>query len=332
MKEPYFWRAGLDPKSREAAPLTRLLLSPLAWLYRNVTEWKLTHTTPLDVPAKVICVGNITAGGVGKSPVVAAIRMRLNGLTDQRIATLSRGYGGSLKGPLRVNPDQHSAEEVGDEPVMLSMSGESWISADRGAAGRAMSDAGVGIIVMDDGHQNPSLRKDLTLVVVDAQSQFGNGHIIPKGPLRERISSGLARADAVILMGDGSCPDALRQSGRPILRASIVPTTVLPDQAYVAFAGIGHPQKFFDTLSSMKLDLRESVPFPDHHTFSQADLRYLRKLADESGAQLVTTEKDFARLSPDDRAGILTLPVEAQFEDTDALDNLLSDVLKAQAK
>lgn len=330
MKEPYFWNAGLDPKSRESAPLTRLLMSPLAWLYRSVTDWKINHTTPIKVSARVICIGNLTAGGVGKSPVVATVRKRLDTLTDERVCSLSRGYGGRLKGPLKVDPVHHRAEDVGDEPLMLSLSGESWIGADRANAGLTMSEAGVGVIVMDDGHQNPSLHKDLTFIVVDTQAQFGNGHIIPKGPLRERVDTGLSRANAVILMGEGPYPEQVTASGLPVMRARITPTAALPDQPYVAFAGIGQPQKFFDTLNSINADLRDAIPFPDHHKYSRADLHYLSQLAADHGATLITTEKDLARLPPDQRENILTLPVEAQFEDMAQLDKFLSDMLKAK--
>lgn len=330
MREPKFWAADLDPWSRAAAPLTRTLLTPLSWLYAAVTARKIASTTPKRVTAKVICVGNLTAGGVGKSPIVAALRTRLRQQTEQRVATLSRGYGGRLKGPLQVNPNTHTSTNVGDEPLMLAQDGESWIGADRGLVGQAMSEAGVEIIVMDDGFQNPGLAKDLSLIVIDTAAKFGNGHVIPKGPLREPVAAGLKRADAIILVGDDPAPEALSGTSLPILRAKITAISAPPAQPYVAFAGIGRPEKLFDTLTDIGVDLLDAVPFPDHHVYRPGDLTYLNKLAEDHGAQLITTEKDFVRLSPDDRRDILTLPVEAVFEDTTKLDNLLASIMTSQ--
>ncbi len=329
MREPRFWSAQVDPRSRDGAPLTRLLLTPLAWLYGAIAARRIARASPVKVAATVICVGNITAGGVGKSPVVAALRQRLSEQTGQRVATLSRGFGGRLKGPLKVDTQVHTARQVGDEPLMLAYSGESWIGANRSAAGLAMAADGVDIIVMDDGHQNPGLAKDFSFVVVDAEAAFGNRHVIPKGPLREPIARGLSRADAIIVIGDGPVPPEVTASAKPVLRAAITVIGELPSQPYVAFAGIGRPEKVFDTLRAIGANLRESIPFGDHHFYSDRDLNYLRKLASDHGAQLVTTEKDYARLNPDQRDGIVTLSVQVQFDDTDLLDSLLSPAQKA---
>ncbi|MEM1088217.1 MAG: tetraacyldisaccharide 4'-kinase [Pseudomonadota bacterium] len=328
MREPRFWAADLDPYSRESAPVTRALLTPLSWLYAAATAHKLANTKPFQASIPVICVGNLTAGGVGKSPVVEALRKRLTDLTDQRVATLSRGYGGSEKGPIRVDVDTHTARQVGDEPLMLAHSGESWIGADRAEAAAAMVEAGVQMVLMDDGHQNPGLFKDVSLIVVDSRMRFGNGYIIPKGPLREPIDKGLARADAVILMGDGPIPDELSSFTGPILRASVKPCAPAPSGPLVAFAGIGRPEKFFDSLKATGGDLCDAVPFPDHHNYRPNDLKWLRRLADDHSAQLITTEKDYARLSDRERSDMLTFPVEAVFEDAHKLDDLILPLLK----
>ena len=328
MREPRFWARDVDPRSREAAPLMRLLLTPLAWIYSEITHRRIARAEPLKVRSVVICVGNLTAGGVGKSPIVAALRDDLEQKTQLRVATLSRGYKGKLKGPLKVDPELHTAEDVGDEPIMLAQSGESWIGADRAATGQQMSNDGVDIIIMDDGHQNPSLHKDLSLVVVDASSGFGNGHVIPKGPLREPVDEGLARADAIVVMGYGSPPDEITKSSLPKFNAVLTASETPPQKPYVAFAGIGRPEKFFDTLRALDVDVRDAVPFPDHHNYSSGDLSYLRKLAADSEATLITTDKDLARLKNDARHGIVTLPVEIVFDDRADLDKLLADVIK----
>ena len=329
MREPRFWSGDIDPKSREAEPLLRALLTPLAWLYSEVTRRKIRTATPTRVDAAVICIGNLTAGGVGKSPVVAALRARITESYGLRVATLSRGYGGKLRGHLKIDPNQHQAGDVGDEPLMLSRGGESWIGADRAAAGAAMTNAGVDVILMDDGHQNPGLAKDLTFIVVDAQTRFGNGFVIPKGPLREPIEDGLRRADAVILIGEGEVPDAVARSDCYLIRGTVEPKTRPPSQPYVAFAGIGRPEKFFDTLERLDLDVKDAVPFPDHHPFSDADRRYLERLAEDHGARLITTEKDFERLPEAWRTDVQTLPIEIKFNPASLLDELLSRVLPA---
>lgn len=323
MREPHFWSADLDPYSRDSAPVTRALLTPFSLIYSAMTARRIASTKPYHAGIPVICVGNLTAGGVGKSPVVAALRERLSSSTKQRIATLSRGYGGSEKGPLKVDPTLHSAEQVGDEPLMLACAGESWIGADRAKAGAAMANAGVQAILMDDGHQNPGLYKDLSLIVVDATARFGNGHVIPKGPLREPIAKGLSRADAVIVMGSGPIPEELGNFNKPILRAIIQARAPAPPGPLIAFAGIGRPEKLFDSLAASGGDVRDAAPFPDHHVYKQSDLKWLRQLASDHQAELITTEKDYVRLSKEDRGGILTFPVEAVIEDAHKLDDLI---------
>ncbi len=330
MSAPRFWSGRLDPRSREAAPLTRLFLSPLSWIYSSVSKLKVDNASPYRSDAKVICVGNLTAGGVGKSPVVAAIVERLKHLTDLKVATLSRGYGGRLKGPLKVDSSLHSSKDVGDEPLVHAMQGSAWIGGDRAEAARLMTQDSVDLIVMDDGHQNPGLAKDISIVVIDLYDPFGNGHVIPKGPLREPVERGLSRANAIIGMGDGDIPKSVKASNLQIFRSRIIPSGPPPEGPLVAFAGIGRPQKFFDTLAEVEADVRDAVPFPDHHEYSPADRAYLEKLATDHGARLITTQKDKARLVGSRLESALVLPIEAQFEDPTALDRLLLSVLNTE--
>ncbi|MEZ5945663.1 MAG: tetraacyldisaccharide 4'-kinase [Hyphomonas sp.] len=326
MKAPHFWAAGLDPKSREAAPLTRLLLTPLALLYTWGIRRKLAKATPERAAARVICVGNLTVGGVGKTPIVEALR-KAGTEAGLRTASLSRGYGGNQAGPLRVDPSRHAASDVGDEPLMLALSGETWIGRDRVATAQAMAADGVELIVMDDGHQNPSLAKDLSIVVIDAAAPFGNGFVLPKGPLREPVADGLARAQAVILMGEGKELTAVQKSRLPILRAKVQPSSEVPHGPLVAFAGIGRPIKFFDALKAAGADLREGVPYDDHHVFTSGELKFLNELADHHGARLITTTKDHVRLPAGEQQRILAFPVEARFEDQAALKALLAPLI-----
>ena len=330
MTPPYFWQGGLDPRSRASAPLTRWLLTPLAALYAAGAARRQRRARPARIAAQVICVGNLTLGGVGKTPITAAIRDRLvaRGL---RAASLSRGYGGRLRGPLRVRADHHRAGDVGDEPLLLAQSGEAWIGRDRVLAARDMSLSGVQVVVMDDGHQNPTLAKDLSLVVLDTSDPVGNGHVFPKGPLREPLSAGLARADAIVLMGEGPAPSLLDGFDGPILRAELAPTAQAPGGPLVAFAGIGRPQKVFDSLLAAGADLAESVPFPDHHPYRPGDLAYLQRLAAARGARLITTEKDHVRLPPAIRPDVLTWPVKAVFQSPETLEALLDRLLSGSA-
>jgi len=331
VKGPHFWSAGLDPSSREAAPLTRALLTPLTWLYLQGFNRKLARAVPTRVAARVICIGNLTAGGAGKTPVAEAIRERITA-QGLRAATLSRGHGGREPGPLKVAPSLHTFRDVGDEPLLLAATGEAWIGRDRAAAAQAMTEAGTRVILMDDGHQNPSLAKDFTFVVIDAGAPFGNGHVLPKGPLREPVASGLARADAIILMGEGPVPAKVTASGKPVLRAHLSASEAAPSGPLVAFAGIGRPQKFFDSLKAAGGDVKDEVPFADHHPYTSGDLNLLRDLAARDGARLITTSKDHVRLPADMRTATLVFPVKAVFEDEAALDALLAPLINGQQK
>lgn len=328
MKAPAFWAGGLDPRSREAAPLTRALLTPLSWLYLAGLRRKLADAAPETANVPVICIGNLTAGGAGKTPVSEAVRERINAL-GLRAATLSRGHGGRERGPLKVEPARHDYRSVGDEPLLLAASGEAWIGRERPQAARAMAADGVQAIVMDDGHQNPSLHKDLTLIVIDAGDPFGNGRVLPCGPLREPVVEGLARADAAILMGDGAVPAEVAASGKPVLRARLEPSRPAPLVPLVAFAGIGRPQKFFDTLKAAGADIRDEVPFADHHPYTDSDIRMLDEIARRDGAMLITTSKDHVRLPLRDQRRVQVFPVRAQFSDIAALDALIAPLFKS---
>jgi tetraacyldisaccharide 4'-kinase len=315
MRAPEFW-------SRPS--FASAVLAPVGWVYGAVTDWKRTHASPHRARAKVVCVGNLTAGGSGKTPVVEAIARNLKA-RGLRVMILSRGYGGRLAGPALVNLATHSAADVGDEPLLLAATAAVIVARDR-RQGAILADAeGADVIVMDDGYQNFALEKDLGIVVVDAEKGFGNGHILPAGPLRESVAGGLARADAVVLVGDGV--PALPGYSGPILRAKLVPRNgeTMAGHRVIAFAGIGRPEKFFGTLRGLNAELVDARAFADHHMFDTGEIVRLKAAAREKNAVLITTEKDFVRLTPADRESIATLPIEAKFET--ALDSVLSRVI-----
>ena len=334
MREPAFWRTD---GGRGSAALIRALLSPLGALSAASVARRIRKTEPVRAPIPVICVGNLTVGGTGKTPITQALLTRLTALGHQPHA-LSRGYGGTLSGPVRVDPAVHSAAQSGDEPLLLARLAPTWISRDRPAGARAIAAAGADVIIMDDGHQNPSLHKDLSLVVVDGVTGWGPGSVFPAGPLREPVATGLSRADAVIVMmpGADTRPDyaalGLDTLSIPVFHAWLEPAAPPPDGPLVAFAGIGRPQKFFDALQAHGANLSEVADFPDHHPYSPRDVAQLQDLAAAHEARLITTEKDWVRLDAETRDRVHAWPVAARFANPAALDGLLRDLMDAAGK
>jgi tetraacyldisaccharide 4'-kinase len=323
MRTPDFWT---NPSFGARALAT--LLSPLGALYGLSVRVRQAASHPYRSRAKVVCVGNLTAGGTGKTPVALAIGRMLMA-RGKTIAFLSRGYGGNLDGPVVVDPLHHRAADVGDEPLLLASVATTIVSKDRAAGAKLADSLGVDIIIMDDGFQNFQIAKDLSVVVVNAASGFGNGKLIPAGPLRESVSGGLARADAVVRMGQG---DLKLPFAGPVLYAQAMPVSpdALKNRAVFAFAGIGHPERFFDLVKRTGANLAGTQTFADHHVFGDAELSVLRFAAEKLGAQIVTTEKDFVRLSPGQRDGIEPVPVQAVFDDEAALAGLLDRIAPAR--
>jgi len=312
MRAPDFWqRRGL----------ASAVLAPLGALYGASVAWKARRARPYRAKARVICVGNLTAGGSGKTPVALAIGARLKA-KGVSVFFLTRGYGGNEAGPLEITPS-HTAAQVGDEALLLARSAPTIVARDR-AAGAALADnKNADVIVMDDGHQNFTLAKDLSLVVVDGETGFGNGHMIPAGPLREPVAQGLARADAVVVMQGGN-PDLKGYHG-PRLRARLVEkNNDFRGKAVFAFAGIGRPEKFLTSLKDVGANVTGTQFFADHHPFTAEEISSLKARAGD--ALLVTTEKDLVRLAEKDQAGISALPVQTRFDDETALDALLAQL------
>lgn len=308
--------------------VTRALLTPLSWVWAGVTARKIARVTPADPGVPVICVGNVTMGGVGKTPIVRELLRQVPGAHG-----LSRGYGGRLAGPVRVDPAAHTAEDVGDEPLMLAREAPIWVSRDRASGARAAADAGATAVVMDDGFQNPSVRKTLSLIIVDGETRdgewpFGDGRVFPAGPMREPLKAGLARADAVVLLMPSDLaepdPDLLALFGdTPVLIARLEPAEPPPSGPQFGFAGIGKPWKVERSLKSAGCDLVDFAPFPDHGAYDEGTLKALAARAEVANAGLVTTEKDWVRLPPAWRARVRPWPVRARFEDEAALKALL---------
>ncbi|HWF97068.1 MAG TPA: tetraacyldisaccharide 4'-kinase [Xanthobacteraceae bacterium] len=308
MREPAFWW-------REAG-LAAGLLAPLAAIYGAVAGARLARRgARAAVP--VICIGNLTVGGAGKTPLALTMARRL-ATEGAAPMFLTRGYGGRLKGPLRVDPAQHRAADVGDEPLLLARIAPTFVARDRVAGAQAAVAAGASVIVMDDGFQNPSLDKDVSVLVVDGRRGVGNGRVVPAGPLRAPLMAQLARADVLVVVGPSTAAAdvtaAARVRGVPVFCARLEPdaavAAALAGTRVLAFAGIGDPEKLFATLTAAGVAVAATRSFPDHHPYTTAEAGLLCAQADREALMLVTTEKDLARMHGD--AGMAALAARAR--------------------
>ncbi|OSP55096.1 tetraacyldisaccharide 4'-kinase [Pseudoruegeria sp. SK021] len=330
MKPPAFWH-NLPTAPGGAARL----LSPFSALYAAATARRIAKATaPHRAGIPVICVGNLNAGGTGKTPTVIAIIQHLaaSGFTA---TVVTRGYGGSLTGPVRVEPKHHSAGDVGDEPILLSAFAPVWVARDRAQGVVAAEADGAQIILLDDGFQNPHVSKDLSIVVVDAARGFGNGRVLPAGPLREPVAVGLARADLVLSIGNDAEQNLFQTMWGSMIACPQVSARLTPLQTgmdwdklrVLAFAGIGTPEKFFQTLRDLGAEVVRAVPLSDHQSLPIALLHRMEAEAKAVGLQLVTTEKDAVRLPDAYRQRVLTVPVRLTLPDWSKVDAALQPIL-----
>ena len=327
MREPAFWW--------RSASLAAALLAPVAMAYGAVAARRLARGGRCaGVP--VVCIGNLTVGGAGKTPLALAVAGMLTAAGETPFL-LSRGYGGRLAGPLRVDPARYGAREVGDEPLLLARAAPTIVARDRVKGAEAAVAGGASLIVMDDGFQNPSLQKDFSVLVVDARRGIGNGRVIPAGPLRAPVRAQLDRADALVVVGAPASEPAVAQEARKC-RVAVFQASLRPDAAaaaelrspVLAFAGIGDPKKFFATLAQAGIAVAVARAFPDHHRYTAAEAKALCETADRKGLALVTTEKDLARLQGEAEVAELAararaLPVTLAFDDAAAFEQLLRE-------
>ena len=320
LKTPIFW---YKEKS-----ILGLLLSPIGWLYNAISQFRHQLSTPSTSDIPVLCIGNLTIGGSGKTPVAISLCeiLKAHGKVPHFV---SRGYGGTYKEVLlQVDPSIHPPGLVGDEPFLLASHAPTWVTQSRTKAIAAAQDAGADIVILDDGFQNPSVTKDFSIVVIDGPNGFGNGHVFPAGPLREKIVDGLRRANIAVVLGKGS---PLKNKSIPIISAEIKPKNhQLNGKKVVAFAGIGIPKKFFTTLENEGAIIVREIAFPDHHTYTQKDEKYLLAEAKTQETILVTTQKDFVKLSPSFKKKVTFLEIYIDWENEQSLITHLESLLNGK--
>jgi tetraacyldisaccharide 4'-kinase len=323
LRTPHFWD--------EAPGVAADALLPLGMAWDAAGRLRRAMARSWRAPVPVVCVGNLVAGGAGKTPVTLALAGWL-AARGVAVHVVTRGYGGNTVGPRRVDPAIDDAGQVGDEALLLAARAPAWVARDRAAGVAAAAAAGAEAVLLDDGFQNLAVAKTLALLVVDAAHGFGNGRVMPAGPLRENLRRGLARADAVVLLAADGEPCA---SSKAALGAGPVLPAVLASidgerfagRRCLAFAGIGRPEKFFATLRRIGAELVAARGFPDHYTYRESDLAALRRAAGRERAQLVTTAKDFVRLPAAARAAIEVLEVEVRWPDPAAFAGLIGPVV-----
>lgn len=305
MKQPLFWKRS---------SIYNILLCPFSAVYVGASFLRKRTCKPCTADIPVICVGNITSGGAGKTPTAIAIAKILLKMGKKPVF-LSRGYGGSLQVPTIVNPDIHLSEQTGDEPLLLSRVAPTIISKNRVLGAKLACEQGFDVIIMDDGLQNPTINKTISLLVIDGTFGLGNVYIIPAGPLRESLKNALAKTTAVIFIGDDKTNLLPKLKDKQIIKAKIK-AEVMEKKAdkYIAFAGLASPEKFFNTLKENSYNIIDEISFADHYQYQDDDIASLHKLAHSHDGRLITTEKDMVRLSKTERNDIEVLPIAIEFE------------------
>lgn len=313
MKTPNYWKKK---------NIYTYLLSPFGYLYQLATSLNLALKKTQSVEKKVICIGNLTAGGTGKTPVSISFAELLSKL-GKRPFFVSRGYGGSLHNVL-VDKNIHTAKEVGDEPLLLARQAPVVVNPNRYLGAKLAIEKGADIIIMDDGFQNPTLKKDISFLVFDGEFGYGNGLCIPAGPLRETLSSGLKRAQAIIIIGEDKHNLAKQFDNLPIFKGHVAPDiTKTEKNSIIAFAGIGRPEKFYTSLRLCGFKIYQTIDFPDHHYYTREELLSLINKAEQNKCVLYTTSKDFVKIPADLQNKFNVLEIKIKWDDEESLKDFL---------
>jgi len=314
VRAPEFWH--------NKGGILSFVLSPFGWIYSAITSMRAAAKPTWAAPIPVICIGNVVMGGAGKTLVSIDLAERLKA-KGQNPHIIMRGYGGSMNAPTKVDLNLHNANDVGDEALLLARTAPTWVGARRADVAKHATKDGASVLIMDDGFQNPSLAKDLSLLVVDAEYGFGNGRVCPAGPLREPIKNAASRAHAVISLGGSLSENVMNL---PAFVGYTEPTSNATDihgERVVAFGGIGRPEKFFNSLKAAGAELTETISFPDHHPFSDAEIKNVLAKAKTQNSIAITTEKDFVRIPAALRTDIMSFPVRLRWEQADAFEGFI---------
>jgi len=314
VRAPEFWH--------NKGGILSFVLSPFGWIYSAITSMRAAAKPTWAAPIPVICIGNVVMGGAGKTLVSIDLAERLKA-KGQNPHIIMRGYGGGMNAPTKVDLNLHNANDVGDEALLLARTAPTWVGARRADVAKHATKDGASVLIMDDGFQNPSLAKDLSLLVVDAEYGFGNGRVCPAGPLREPIKNAASRAHAVISLGGSLSENVMNL---PAFVGYTEPTSNATDihgERVVAFGGIGRPEKFFNSLKAAGAELTETISFPDHHPFSDAEIKNVLAKAKTQNSIAITTEKDFVRIPAALRTDIMYFPVRLRWEQADAFEGFI---------
>jgi tetraacyldisaccharide 4'-kinase len=322
MKTPSFWQ--------QKTTLSTALL-PIASLYETISILLRLKTAPVTLPIPVICIGGVTAGGAGKTPVALYFGSRMKSLGINAFY-LTRGYGGSLTEATRVNREKHSASEVGDEPLLLANTLPTIKCADRLSGAKLALKLGAEAIIMDDGFQNPSLTKNLNVLVVDGRTAFGNGRLIPAGPLRERSANAINRSHMIVTVNRTTRIPPLPKD-KPVFAATTYPkdAAMFKGKKLFAFCGLAYPEKFFEMLGAMGVKIIATKAFPDHHPYTRAELMEMIVVSTKEKAVLVTTAKDLVRVPQDLRDCMVALELGLEMDNALALDNIINFIMGREA-
>ncbi len=313
----------LAPKFWQQKNLLSRALQPIAWAYEYIGLWHEKRVKTQKVSVPVICVGNLVMGGAGKTPTVLALIDILKHMNHVP-HVLSRGYGAVIKDSIRVDTQKHNYLQVGDEALLLAEKAPTWAGHDRVLSAKLAISHGATIIIMDDGLQNYSLHKDISLLVVDTLQGFGNGLVFPAGPLRESPSRGVKKTNLTIAIGKEALPKGIPHATRAYMTA----TEKVHPRAVIAFAGLGYPEKFNRSLQDYGFDVKRFIPFPDHHPYTIPEMERLLKMAARRKIELITTAKDFLRIPERFKKKISVFNINLKFEEPETLHSLITSKIQ----
>ncbi len=314
----------LTPKFWRQNNMLSRILQPVAWMYEYISLWYGRRVKTQKVSVPVICVGNLVMGGAGKTPTVLALVDMLKKM-NHTPHILSSGYGAVIKDSIRVNSQKHTYLQVGDEALLLAEKASTWAGPDRVLSAKLAISHGATVIIMDDGLQNNSLHKDLSLLVIDTLQGFGNGRVFPAGPLRESPHRGVRKTSMTIAIGNGALPKGIPQA----TRAHMTAVDEVHPRAVIAFAGLGYPEKFNCTLQDYGFDVKRFIPFPDHHPYTIPELERLLKISARRKIDLITTAKDFLRIPERFKKKVYAFNVSLEFEEPEKLYELIAAKLQS---